>query len=106
MEMHEAAFHVIFGNLMMVLIYLAVDFQHILSSGAVYGFVPLLLLMAGIARTYIHLRKRARPKDVSRKRIRTIVISSFILGALWAVITSLAMPAASPLTAVVLIMGR
>ncbi|MEM9699648.1 MAG: adenylate/guanylate cyclase domain-containing protein [Pseudomonadota bacterium] len=90
---------------MLVLIFLAVDTEQIVSSGAVYGFVPLIVVMIGVARTYLHLRKRSRPKDVSLKRIRTIVISSFVLGLIWAMTTLAALPGASSQTAVILIMA-
>ena len=104
-EIHEAALSVIFGNVMLVLIYLAVDLHLLISSGAVYGFILLAVIFYGIARNHLHLRKRERPKDVSRKRIRTIVISSFLLGGLWALITMIAMPSATQTTAIILIMA-
>lgn len=104
-EMHKAAPSVVFGNLMLVLIYLFVDLQLLISTGAIYGFIPLAFLMYGITRNYFHLNKRERPQSVSRKRIRTIVISSLVLGFLWALITMVAMPYASPQTAIILIMA-
>lgn len=82
----------IIGNLLGISIITYMDPPAILASYAIYPFGLIGLMLLPMVQSYFKLRGRARPILVSQRRIRTIYLSSFIFGVLWAVGVVLVMP--------------
>ncbi|NNE05615.1 MAG: adenylate/guanylate cyclase domain-containing protein [Xanthomonadales bacterium] len=75
----------LFGNAYTVLAVMYITWPVAMTSGAVYGFVAELILLLPMVHSYFRLRGRPRPERVSRRRIRSIVIYSLLLGLAWGV---------------------
>jgi class 3 adenylate cyclase len=76
---------VLFGNAYAVVAVLYVTWPAPVTSGAIYGFIALLTLLLPMVYSYFRIRGRPRPETVSRRRIRSIVVYSFLLGLAWAI---------------------
>ena len=92
------------GNALGVLIFFYVDWSAALASQAVYFLAAELLLLLPMLRSYLRLRGRPRPEQVSRRRIRTLQAYSFVLGLVWAVAIMLMLPHLSQVNGIVILM--
>jgi len=88
------------GNALAVVIVSYLDWAAAVSSHAVYFLVGLLLLLLPMLRSFLRLRRMARPQQVSRRRIRLIEYYSLLLGLTWAVAIFLLMSQLKPIDAV------
>ncbi|MDA1098866.1 MAG: PAS domain-containing protein [Proteobacteria bacterium] len=92
------------GNTLAVAIVFYIDWFAVVSSYAVYCLGLELLLLLPMLRSYIRLRGRPRPDQVSVRRIRLIEIHSFLLGLVWAFAVFLLMPELSQINGAVIVM--
>jgi class 3 adenylate cyclase len=76
---------VLFGNAYSIVAVLYVTWPGPVTSGAIYGFIAISGLLLPMVYSYFRIRGRPRPETVSRRRIRSIVVYSFLLGLGWAV---------------------
>ncbi len=80
------------GNALCVFIFCYIDWQAVLASGAVYGLGLEIVLLLPMLRSYFRLRRRPRPAQVSKRRIRTLEVYSALMGVTWAVAIFLVLP--------------
>ena len=82
----------LFGNGMAVVIIAYINWQAVLVSGSYLAMAVVWILVVPMALSYLRLRKRPRPKTVSRRRIRLIEIHSLLMGLAWAAVLILLFP--------------
>lgn len=94
----------LFGNTAAVAIVVYTDWAASITSYAVYFLAAVLLLLLPVLRSYLRLRGQARPTRVSKRRIRLIVIHSFLLGLAWAISYYLMISNVGTINGIVLLM--
>ncbi|MBT4563016.1 MAG: PAS domain-containing protein, partial [Rhodospirillaceae bacterium] len=75
----------LFGNTTAVAIVVYTDWAVAIANYAIYFLAAVLLLLLPVVRSYLHLLGLPRPTRVSQRRIRLIIVHSFLLGLAWAV---------------------
>jgi len=75
----------LFGNTTAVAIVVYTDWAVAIANYAIYFLAAVLLLLLPVVRSYLHLLALPRPTRVSQRRIRLIIVHSFLLGLAWAV---------------------
>lgn len=93
------------GNICLAVISFMANPELVMSSGAFISYFPIAVLQYLSVRSYLNLRHRARPEDVSHRRIRRINIVTALQGAAWAVFPLLALRQADPVTAMPIVLG-
>ncbi len=78
-----------FGNGLAVVAVAVADWAVTVRSGAIYALAAELLLLVPAARSYLKLRGRPRPDQVSARHIRRIEIHSFLMSLSWVVAIAL-----------------
>jgi class 3 adenylate cyclase len=81
------------GNPAGVVLIALSSWRELVSSYAIVPAVFLVILMVPLATSYLRMRRLDRPKTVSKRRIRTIVLHSFLVGLTWAAILGMLLPA-------------
>ncbi len=74
---------VAFGNGLAVVAVAVAGWRTTVDSGAIYALAAELLLLAPAARSYLKLRGRPRPAQVSRRHVRRIEVHSFLMSLTW-----------------------
>ena len=82
----------LFGNAFAGAIAVYLNWQAVIASHAYLALLVGLLLLVPMARSYLRLRKRPRPEFVSRRRVRVIIIYSFLMGLAWSVTVIMLFP--------------
>ena len=83
---------ILYGNASVVVVTAYFYWQAVIASHAYWAMLVVLLLLAPMARSYLRLRKRPRPKIVSRRRIRIITTHSLLMGLAWSVFATMLFP--------------
>ncbi len=89
------------GNPVGVALLAMLDWRHFLSSYAVVPAAFLIALIIPMAVSYVRVRGKQRPTQVSERRIRRIEIHSLLMGLSWAGITALYIPAVGAIEQVI-----
>ena len=92
------------GNAAAVFIIGYLNWSAALDSYAAYFLMLQLLLLLPMVRSYWRLRHRPRPERVSRRRIHTVEIYSFVMGLVWAIVAFLLFPNLSQVDGVTLML--
>ncbi|MFT5139728.1 MAG: adenylate cyclase [Lysobacterales bacterium] len=75
----------LFGNAYPVIAIVFITWPVALTTGAIYSFAAVLILLLPMIYSYFRIRGKHRPESVSKRRILTITYYSFFLGFAWAV---------------------
>lgn len=104
-EIQKVVPSTILGCLFLGVVLFLYDPDLILSSGAFAANFLTVIMLTLMLRSYVRLRHKPRPKDVSQRRIRAINIATFLNGFSWALFSVLALRLADPITAVIIVLG-
>ncbi len=96
---------VVIGCVLMIVVLFSTDPYLILSSGAIVGNFITAIMLTLMLRSYLRLRHRPRPANVSLRRIRGINIGSFVSSFAWVLFSILALRQAEPVTAITIVLG-
>ncbi len=95
----------IVGNICVVVVFFLADPRLVISSGAFVAYFLTAAMQSLSLRSYLRLRHRPRPEEVSQRRIRAINISAFFTSFAWVIFSLLALRQAGPDVAITILMG-
>ncbi len=104
-EIQKVVPSTILGCIFLFVVLFLRDPDLILSSGAFAASFLTAIMLTLMLRSYLRLRHKPRPKDVSQRRIRAINIATFLNGFSWVLFSVLALRLADPVTAVIIVLG-
>ncbi|MEP3331058.1 adenylate/guanylate cyclase domain-containing protein [Sedimentitalea sp.] len=95
----------IIGSILLVIVLFLTDPALIVSSGAIAANLLTGIMLTIMLRSYLRVRHRPRPEDVSHRRIRSINIGAALNGFAWVLFSLLALRFADPVVAMTIVLG-
>ena len=96
---------IVFGNVSVAVFLFFADPGLIISSGAFVAYILTAVMLTLELRSYLRLRNRERPENVSRRRIQRVNIGAGLTGIAWMIFTLLALRLADPVIALTIALG-